>query len=147
MRVEVFASGRCVPSQGGIGIYGCVLKTDGVVTWTDSGCSGRVGQTILSAKFAGAIVALRKLTDEHEAHPESALALFVDDRQTKLQLDGTWIVGQSDLHFPLWKEARELYFVLNQYREFYLGWRNDNVAAELVAQTMRRHRLCGEISR
>jgi len=144
MRIEVFASGRCVPSQGGIGIFGCVLKVDGRVVWTESGCSGRTGQTILSAKFAGAIVALRKLTDEHAEHPEAALALFVDDRQTKLQLDGTWPAGQNDCHFPLWKEAHELYFVLNEYREFYLGWMNNNVAQELVAQTMRRHSLCGE---
>jgi hypothetical protein len=145
VRIEVLSSGKCVPSVGGIGIFGAVERSDGVVTWTESGCSGRTGQTILSAKFAGIVIGLRKLRDEHVAHPEAALALFVDDRQTKLQLDGSWMVGANEAHFALWQEARGLYVPLDQYREMYLGWLlRANVAQELVAQTMRRHSLCGE---
>jgi hypothetical protein len=143
MRIEVFASGRCVPSQGGIGIFGCVLKVDGRVVWTESGCSGRTAQTILSAKFAGIVIGLRKLRDQHKEHPEAALALFLDDRQTKLILDGTWPVGQNDAHFTLWQEARELYRPLDHAR-IHLGWLNNNVSQELVSQTMRQHNLCGE---
>ena len=140
MRIEVFTSGRCVPAAGGIGIFGAVAKTDGVVSWTESGCTGRVGQTILSAKFAGIVVGLRKLRDEHVAHPEAALALYLDDRQTMLMLRERWTVGQNDAHYSLWKEARALFVPLDGDR-MYFNWINANPAAELVAQTQRRYRL------
>ena len=137
MRIECFTAGKCWPARGGVGIYAAVIKTDGRVTWTDSGNLGRAGSTILCAKFAGAVLGLRELTRLHVAHPEASLAFYLDDRQTKLMLDGAWSVLQNDAHFTLWKEARELFEPLDRDR-MYFNWMNQSLAHELVAQTAKR---------
>jgi hypothetical protein len=140
MRVECFTAGKCWPSQGGIGIYGAVIKTDGCVTWTDSGNLGRAGSTILCAKFAGAVCGLRKLAQEHVAHPEAMLALYLDDRQTVHMLNDRWTVGENDPHYRLWREARELFRPLDRHK-MYFNWMNQSLAHELVAQTAQRYRI------
>jgi hypothetical protein len=146
MRIEVFTAGSCVPAAGGIGIFGCVEKVDGKVVWTDSGHLGRNGGTLLRAKFGGAVCGLRKLTEEHRAHPDAALALYLDDRQTTLQLRGLWSVGKNEAHFALWREAQDLFFPLDKDR-MYFNWIHSNLAAELVRQTMRRYGLPEQESR
>ncbi len=143
MRLEVFTSGR---SWGGIGIFGCVEKVDGKVVWTESGCSGRVQQTLLSAKFAAAVIGLRKLRDEHVAHPEAALALYLDSRETMMMLRERWTVSQNEAHSLVWREARELFVPLDRDR-MYFNWINANVAAELVTQTCKRYRIPVQESR
>jgi hypothetical protein len=140
MRVECFTAGRCWPARGGIGIYGAVLKSDGRVTWTDSGNLGRAGSTILCAKFAGAVIGLRKLAEMHDVHPEASLAFYLDDRQTAHMLNERWTVFQNDPHFALWKEARELFRPLHR-DEMYFNWMNQSPAHELVAQTAKRYRI------
>lgn len=138
MRIECFTAGKCWPARGGIGIYAAVIKTDGGVIWTDSGNLGRAGSTILAAKFAGAVVGLRELTKLHASHPAASLGFYLDDRQTKLMLDGSWSVAANDAHFTLWKEARDLFAPLDRDKMYY-SWMNQSLAHELVAKTQRRY--------
>ncbi len=115
-----------------------MIKTDGRVTWTDSGHLGRRGGTILRAKFAGAIIGLRKLTEIHAQHPKASLAFYLDDRQTVHMLNGRWTVGANDPHYSLWKESRELFVPLDRDK-IYFNWMNQSLAHELVAQTSKRY--------
>jgi hypothetical protein len=70
MRIEAWLAARTEPQKYGFHLWSALIYVDGVLTWSDLHCVGRLPKVSFPyCQHEGALVVLRKLSSDVEREP------------------------------------------------------------------------------
>jgi hypothetical protein len=144
MMIEAWLAARSEPRylrDGGFHIWAALVYVDGVLTWTDLHCLGRLPNVSFAyTQHVGALAVLRKLAELSAANLDAGIRFQSDSQVLAEELQGTVAVQRDPKCQELVDKSRGLVLWMEPVLTLrYCHFRDNQVAHEMISQFCKEH--------
>jgi hypothetical protein len=143
MRIEAWLAARTEPQKYGFHLWSALIYVDGVLTWSDLHCVGRLPKASFPhCQHEGALVVLRKLAAMSKENLEAGIWFKTDSRTLVEELQGISAVQRDPRCQSMLDESLGLVLWLSAVMTMRWCSRSDNrVAHEVISHYCRKQRI------